>query len=135
MKTSKFTDEQIAFAIRQAETGTKAVKVCRKIGISDATFYIWKKKKYGGPGGSELRSLKQHAGTENCRRHGRLTQRSAIKEATLRSHRVHVIVVRCYVDFDYEEFISLFGLLKQTFPKIYLLLQYTLEELRLLLVL
>ncbi len=35
MKTSKFTDEQIAFALRQAETGTKVAEVCRKIGISD----------------------------------------------------------------------------------------------------
>lgn len=58
MKTSKFTDEQIAFAFWQAETGTKVAEVCRKIGISDATFYIWKKK-YGGLGFSELRRLKQ----------------------------------------------------------------------------
>lgn len=58
MKTSKFTDEQIAFALKQAETGTKVAEVCRKMGISDATFYIWKKK-YGGLGPSELRRLKQ----------------------------------------------------------------------------
>lgn len=58
MKISKFTDEQIAFVLRQAETGTKVAEVCRKMGISDATFYIWKKK-YGGLGGSELRRLKQ----------------------------------------------------------------------------
>jgi len=49
MRTSKFTDEQIAFALKQAETGTKVAEVCRKMGISDATFYIWKKK-YGGLG-------------------------------------------------------------------------------------
>jgi len=58
MKTTKFTDEQIAFALRQAETGTKVAEVCRKMGISDATFYNWKKK-YGGLGVSELRRLKQ----------------------------------------------------------------------------
>lgn len=58
MKTSKVTDEQIAFALKQAETGTKVAEVCRKMGISDATFYIWKKK-YGGLGPSELRRLKQ----------------------------------------------------------------------------
>lgn len=58
MKTSKFTDEQIAFALRQAETGTKVAEVCRKMGISEATFYNWKKK-YGGLGVSELRRLKQ----------------------------------------------------------------------------
>ncbi|ABB39701.1 transposase IS3/IS911 family protein [Oleidesulfovibrio alaskensis G20] len=58
MKRSKFTDEQIAFALRQAETGTKINEVCRKMGISEATFYNWKKK-YGGIGVSELRRLKQ----------------------------------------------------------------------------
>lgn len=58
MKTTKFTEEQIAFALRQTETGTKVAEVCRKMGISDATFYNWKKK-YGGLGISELRRLKQ----------------------------------------------------------------------------
>ena len=58
MKTTKFTDEQIAFALKQAETGTKVAEVCRKMGISDATFYNWKKK-YGGLGMNELRRLKQ----------------------------------------------------------------------------
>jgi len=58
MKKSRFTEEQIAFALRQAETGTRVAEVCRKMGISDATFYNWKKK-YGGLGVSELRRLKQ----------------------------------------------------------------------------
>ncbi|SHJ29283.1 putative transposase [Halodesulfovibrio aestuarii] len=58
MKKTKFTDEQIAFALRQAETGTRVKEVCRKMGISEATFYNWKKK-YGGLGVSELRRLKQ----------------------------------------------------------------------------
>ncbi len=58
MKTTKFTEEQIAFALRQSETGTKVAEVCRKMGISEATFYNWKKK-YGGLGVSELRRLKQ----------------------------------------------------------------------------
>lgn len=58
MKKSKFTDEQIAFALKQAETGTRVAEVCRKIGISEPTFYNWKKK-YGGLGISELRRLKQ----------------------------------------------------------------------------
>ncbi len=44
MKKTKFTDEQIAFALRQAETGTRVKEVCRKMGISEATFYNWKKK-------------------------------------------------------------------------------------------
>ena len=54
----RFTEEQIAFAMRQAETGTAVAEVCRKMGISEATFYNWKKK-YGGLGVSELRRLKQ----------------------------------------------------------------------------
>jgi putative transposase len=58
MKKTKFTEEQIAFALRQAETGTVVGEVCRKMGISEATFYHWKKK-YGGLGISELRRLKQ----------------------------------------------------------------------------
>lgn len=58
MKKSKFTEHQIAFALKQAELGTPVEEVCRKMGISDATFYNWKKK-YGGLGPSELRRLKQ----------------------------------------------------------------------------
>lgn len=58
MKRSKFTEEQIAFALRQAESGTTVAEVCRKMGVSEATDYIWKKK-YGGLGVSELRRLKQ----------------------------------------------------------------------------
>ena len=57
MKKSKYTGEQIAYALRQAETGTKVSEVCRKMGVAEATFYNWKKK-YGGLGVSELRRLK-----------------------------------------------------------------------------
>jgi putative transposase len=58
VKKTKYSEEQIAFALRQAETGTRVSEVCRKMGISEATFYNWKKK-YGGLGVSELRRLKQ----------------------------------------------------------------------------
>ena len=54
----RYTDEQIAFALKQAETGTPVAEVIRKMGISDATFYNWKKR-YGGLGPSEVRRLKQ----------------------------------------------------------------------------
>ena len=57
MKKSRFTDEQIAFALKQAETGTRIDEICRKMGISDATFYKWRQK-YDGLGPSELRKLK-----------------------------------------------------------------------------
>ena len=57
MKRSKFTDEQICFALKMVDTGTKVSEVCRKMGISDATFYNWKKK-FGGLTPSEVRRLK-----------------------------------------------------------------------------
>jgi len=58
VKRSRFTEEQIAFALKQQELGTSVEEICRKMGISDATFYTWKKK-YSGLGPSELRRLKQ----------------------------------------------------------------------------
>lgn len=58
MKKSAYTEQQIAFALKQAETGTRVDEVCRKMGISEATFYNWKKK-FGGLGVSELRRLRQ----------------------------------------------------------------------------
>ena len=58
MKRSKFTDAQIAFILQQAEGGTPVAEVCRKAGISDATFYNWRKK-YGGLMPSEMKRLKQ----------------------------------------------------------------------------
>lgn len=58
MKKSKFTEEQIAFALKQAETGTPVSQVIRKMGITEQTFYRWKKK-YGGMLPSDLRKLRQ----------------------------------------------------------------------------
>jgi putative transposase len=58
MKRSKFTEAQIAFVLRQAEEGTKVEEVCRKAGISEATFYNWRKK-YGGLMPSEMKRLRQ----------------------------------------------------------------------------
>jgi putative transposase len=58
MKKTKFTESQIVFALKQAETGTRVDEVCRKMGISEATFYNWKKK-FGGLDVSEIRRLKQ----------------------------------------------------------------------------
>ena len=58
MKRSRFTDQQIAFALQQAEQGTQVGEVTRKMGISEQTFYRWKKK-FGGLMPSEVRKLRQ----------------------------------------------------------------------------
>ena len=58
MKKSRYTEEQIAFALKQNELGTSVAEICRKLGISEATFYKWKQK-YAGLGPSELKRLKQ----------------------------------------------------------------------------
>ena len=43
MKQKRYTDEQIAFALRQAESGRAVAEICRKLGVSEPTFYQWKK--------------------------------------------------------------------------------------------
>jgi len=57
MKKSRYTEEQIAFALKQVELETPVAEVCRKMGVSEATMYNWRKK-YGGLGPSELKRLK-----------------------------------------------------------------------------
>lgn len=54
MKKKRYTEEQIAFALRQAESGTAVTEIVRKMGISEPTFYRWKKK-YAGLGVAEVR--------------------------------------------------------------------------------
>jgi putative transposase len=57
MKRSKFSEAQIAFILRQAEEGTTIGEVCRNAGISEATFYNWRKK-YAGLMPSEMKRLR-----------------------------------------------------------------------------
>ena len=58
MRKSKFTEEQIAMALRQHEAGTTVGEICRKLEISDTTCFRWQKQ-YGGMGVAELRELRQ----------------------------------------------------------------------------
>ena len=58
MKSSKFGEEQIAYALRQAESGTAVADVCRQIGVSEATCYVWNKK-FAYLGVSELRRMRR----------------------------------------------------------------------------
>jgi putative transposase len=58
MKKSRYTEEQIAFALKQAELGISVEEVCRKLGVSEQTFYRWKSK-YGGMLPSDVKRLKQ----------------------------------------------------------------------------
>ena len=58
MKKSRFSEEQITYTLRQADGGTPVGDVCRQLGLSEATFYVWKKK-YGKLGVSELRECRQ----------------------------------------------------------------------------
>src|SRR5260221_13388449 len=57
MKRKRYSDEQIAFALRQAENGILVEELCRKLGVPEATFYRWKKQ-FAGMGVVEIRRLK-----------------------------------------------------------------------------
>jgi len=58
MKRKRYKDEQVAYALRQAESGTPVAGICRKMGVSQETFYTWRRK-FAGMGVSELRELRQ----------------------------------------------------------------------------
>jgi putative transposase len=57
MKRSRYTEEQIAYALKQVDSGIPAIEVCRKMDISEQTFYVWRRK-YGGMGATELRKVR-----------------------------------------------------------------------------
>ena len=58
MKRKRYTEAQIAFTLRQAESGTPVAEIIRRLGITEVTFYRWKKK-FAGMGVAEIRRLKQ----------------------------------------------------------------------------
>ena len=86
MKKSRYTDEQIAFALRQAETGTAVTEVIRKMGICEETFYRWKKL-YGGLRPSDVRRLKQLE-EENRR------LKQMVADLSLDKHMLHDVLSR-----------------------------------------
>ncbi len=86
MTKSKFTEAQIAYVLRQAESGTPVADVCRSLGISEATFYVWKKK-YASLGESELRKLR-HLEDEN----GRLKR--LVADLTLDKHILQEVIAK-----------------------------------------
>jgi putative transposase len=57
MRQSRFTEEQIAYAMKQAEAGTEVAEIIRKMGVSEQTFYRWKRR-YAGMGVAELRRMR-----------------------------------------------------------------------------
>ena len=58
MKKGNYTEEQIAFALQQAKHGTPVAEVCRRLGVTEQSFYRWKKK-YGGMPPRDMKKLKQ----------------------------------------------------------------------------
>ena len=84
MKRSRFTEEQISYALRQAESGTPVADVCRQLGVSEASFYVWKKK-YGKLGLTELKELRQLR-DENARR------KRVVADLTLDKHILGEVV-------------------------------------------
>jgi len=84
MKRSRFSEEQISYALRQAESGTPVADVCRQLGVSEASFYVWKKK-YGKLGLTELKELRQLR-DENARR------KRVVADLTLDKHILGEVV-------------------------------------------
>jgi putative transposase len=84
MRKSRFTEEQIALALRQVDAGVPVAELCRKLGISEQTFYSWKKK-YVGMGIVEMRRVK-HLEDENRRLKG------LVADLTLDKHMLQEVL-------------------------------------------
>ena len=86
MKKLRFTEEQVIYALRLAESGTLVTDVCRQMGISEATFYVWKKK-YASMGVTELRRLRQLE-DENAR------LKKLVADLTLDKHILNEVIAK-----------------------------------------
>lgn len=84
MRKSAFTEEQIAYALRQVESGTPVVEVCRKLGVSEQTLYRWKRQ-FAGRGIAELRRLRQ---LEDENRH----LKQLVADLTLDRHMLQEVI-------------------------------------------
>ena len=84
MPKKVFAEEQIVYALRQAESGTPVVEVCRKLGVTEQTFYRWKRK-FAGLGVAELRRLRQLE-DENRR------LKQLVADLTLDKHRLQEVI-------------------------------------------
>lgn len=96
MKRKRFTEVQIAYALRQAETGTAVAEVCRKMQISEQTFYRWKKK-FAGLDVAEVRRLKQLE--EGNRKFQQLVADLSLDKAILRAEGDRVGSVKAHSKF------------------------------------
>ena len=86
MKKKRYTDEQIAYALQQAESGTPIVEVCRKLGVSEATFYSWRRK-FAGMGVAELRELR-------LLRHENRKLKQLVADLSLDKHMLQEVISR-----------------------------------------
>jgi len=86
MKRKRYTDEQIAYSLRQAEAGTAVTEICRKMGVSQQTFYTWRRK-FAGMGVAELRELRQLR-EENRRLKG------LVADLSLDKHMLQEVITR-----------------------------------------
>lgn len=84
MERRRYTEEQIAFASNQAESGTPVPEIIRKVGVSEPTFYRWRKK-YAGLGVAEVRRLKQFE--EENKKHKQL-----VADLSLDKRMLHYVV-------------------------------------------
>ena len=86
MKKSRFTEEQVAAAVRQAESGVPVVEICRRLGVTEVTFYRWKKR-FAGMGVTELRKLRQLEG-ENKK------LKSLVADLSLDKHMLQEVIAK-----------------------------------------
>lgn len=86
MRKSRFTEEQVAGAVKQAESGIPVAEICRRMGITEVTFYRWRKQ-FAGMGVTELRKLRQLE-DENRR------LKSLVADLTLDKHMLQEVIAK-----------------------------------------